>query len=251
MMIAVVVATWCCWWMSDEVDAQECDGQVTISQTGAQVFGNPCRGTERNGVAPTNPVSTNAGGPAVPAPPMAHKVVVVQGPDGPCVAAIPFAPIPLSPGGPTAPPTSGLNDPLLASTLERYLDEGYAPCAGSALPVVTPRLWAESWFREQVFPVPEPRIGVGRFVVGLEAFLETGATLSVSRTDASPFGPAALSLRSDVVVDWGDGRGEDEGPFESAGGPYPDGDIRHVYQRSGFYDVVLTQRWTLVPPLTG
>ena len=52
-------------------------------------------------------------------------------------------------------------------------------------------------------------------------------------------------MTSDVEVDWGDGRGEDEGPFESAGGPYPEGEIRHVYQRSGFYDVVVTQRWTL------
>jgi hypothetical protein len=29
----------------------------------------------------------------------------------------------------------------------------------------------------------------------------------------------------------------------SAGGPYPEGDLRHVFIRQGAYDIVVTQDW--------
>jgi hypothetical protein len=176
-----------------------------------------------------------------------YKPFVEVGGAEPCVAAVGYGPEEygmLADGSPDLVARAA-QEPVYAGLLEGYLDEGYAPCAGSAVPTITPRLWAESWVRAQVLPVPAPRIGAGRFVVGLEAFLETGTSLRLERVDASPFGSAVLSLRSDVVVDWGDGRGEDGGPFASVGGPYPGGDITHVYQEMGFYDVVVTQRWTL------
>ncbi|MBW3615720.1 MAG: hypothetical protein KY439_10500, partial [Actinobacteria bacterium] len=43
-------------------------------------------------------------------------------------------------------------------------------------------------------------------------------------------------------VDWGDGTVERN--IRRRGGPWPEGDITHVYTHVGTYTVTVTQRWT-------
>jgi hypothetical protein len=78
--------------------------------------------------------------------------------------------------------------------------------------------------------------------VGLRSYLETGAVTSHTMNGTTPFGPLELTAESTYTVDWGDGTVT--GPHTDPGGPYPDGRITHTYQRSGTYDIVVTQTWT-------
>jgi hypothetical protein len=120
---------------------------------------------------------------------------------------------------------------------------GYVLCPGADPVVITPEMWARSYLRDIDLPVPAPRIDPGVMIVGLESFLETGAPITQALTEpATPFGPATFSFDSTVTVDWGDGAVS--GPVASAGGPHPDGDLRHVYTSQGEYDIVVTQDWT-------
>jgi hypothetical protein len=120
---------------------------------------------------------------------------------------------------------------------------GFVPCPGADPIVLTPEMWARAYLRALQLPVPAPRIDPGVMIVGLESFLETGSPVTQGLTEpATPFGPASFSFASTVTVAWGDGA--TSGPIASAGGPYPDGDLRHVYTSQGEYDIVVTQDWT-------
>lgn len=130
-----------------------------------------------------------------------------------------------------------------ADEAERLFLLGLQPCPGVVVDLLTPELWARDYLRTVALPVPAPVIAPGEMLVGLEAFLETGSPVTHVVTEAAtPFGPATFSFESVVTVDWGDGS-EPTGPVATAGGPYPDGDLRHVYITQGTYDVVVTQDW--------
>lgn len=142
-------------------------------------------------------------------------------------------------GGHTEDQVRGITEQAAAGMISL----GMPYCPGSAAPTVTPAMWAVSYLRSIALPAPAPRIEPGRMLVGLEAFLETGASLTHGLTEpATPFGPASFTFTSVVTVDWGDGT--TTGPVASAGGAYPDGDLRHVYSTQGAYDIVVTQDWT-------
>jgi len=130
-----------------------------------------------------------------------------------------------------------------AAEVERLFQLGFVPCPGVEIQPITPELFARNYLRTVVLPVPAPQIRPGRMLVGLEAFLETGSPITYQLTEAAtPFGPATFDFTSTVTVDWGDG--DTTGPVATAGGPYPDGDLTHVYIYDGAYDVVVTQDWT-------
>ena len=57
-------------------------------------------------------------------------------------------------------------------------------------------------------------------------------------------GHLILQATSTLTVDWGDGAVD--GPLETTGGPWPEGDIVHVYESVGVVDVTVTQTWSVV-----
>jgi hypothetical protein len=130
-----------------------------------------------------------------------------------------------------------------AAAVASLIGLGLGPCPDAPVVPFTPELYALAYLRAIELPVPAPRIDPGVMLVGLESFLEVGSPITYDLGEpGTPFGPATFTFSSTVTVDWGDG--EVTGPVASAGGPYPDGDLRHVYTRQGSYDVVVTQDWT-------
>lgn len=100
---------------------------------------------------------------------------------------------------------------------------------------------ALAWQRAPL-PTPSPTIAPGRAIVGKQAFLETGGQLHFSHRESTPIGELRIEATGRYYVDWGDG--ERTGPHSVEGKPWPDGEIKHDYQRAGRYDVVVTEQWT-------
>lgn len=61
-------------------------------------------------------------------------------------------------------------------------------------------------------------------------------------TRATPLGDIAIEATAVYYVDWGD---ETTGPHAGPGGPWPNGNISHVYADQGPVDVVVTAKWTV------
>jgi len=128
-----------------------------------------------------------------------------------------------------------------ANTYDAMITLGWLPCPGVEGVPVTPTAWILEYIRAIDLPVPMPEIEPGEMLVGLEAFLETGSLRTQTIDDRSPFGPVQVVLTSEVMVVWGDGTVTDW--TTAPDGPYPDGEITHVWTRQGHYDVTVTQRW--------
>ena len=110
------------------------------------------------------------------------------------------------------------------------------------LPPPPPGLVAEKTIVNLPLPVPDPEIDPGHAITGLRAYLETGDQRTHTwRSIPTVLGPLRVEATSTYTVRWGDGTVT--GPHGSTGGEYPDGDITHVYQRTGVVDVGVTQRW--------
>jgi hypothetical protein len=114
--------------------------------------------------------------------------------------------------------------------------------SGDTPSAATPPFIRNAAVRQQLGS-PAPRIQPGRAIAGKVAFLEIGGAGPRSFDLADPLGgPGAhVDARPTYRVDWGDGTVIET---SSNGGPWPDGDVTHVYQRSGHYDVIVTARWT-------
>lgn len=117
------------------------------------------------------------------------------------------------------------------------------PAGPAAGPQLDPAAFVRNYLNAVPLPEPAPRIAPGRMLVGWRAFLEVGGGLDFDFTDATAFGPLEIEAQAMVHVDWGDGSGRD-GPYASLGGPFPDGDITHVYINPGDYDVDVTLAWS-------
>jgi hypothetical protein len=174
---------------------------------------------------------------AVPAPPPEHLIeqpVLRTGPDGLCI------------GWRTAdlgrPP---LEPELLGVATQLFLwqraDIPMCPDAEAPAPLPAPEVVAAEVVRRMELPVPRPRIEPGKMLVGLRAYLETGGRTDFGHVEDTPLGPIEVTAGAVVHVDWGDGTVT--GPHHSTGGPHPTGDITHVYQDSGRYDIVVRYEW--------
>ena len=143
----------------------------------------------------------------------------------------------------------------LASELQflRWL-RVYPVCPGvDGPPTTTPEIEAESFIRRISFPTAVPTIAPGSLPVGLEAYLETGIPSTVTPAPhPTPFGELRVTATAEIYVDWDDPHdatdGED-GPYLVDGrpaepGPYPTGEIRHVYQYDGRHQVRVRYVWT-------
>ena len=118
-------------------------------------------------------------------------------------------------------------------------------CYLSQLPPTTlsPGAAAQMVWRDQMkLPPPQPYIAPGKAITGLRAFLEIRGPRTATQS-FNVFG-YALTINATVSsydVDWGDGswsRG-----LTSSGGPWPGGDVRHVYTTQGTYTVKVLERW--------
>jgi hypothetical protein len=103
-----------------------------------------------------------------------------------------------------------------------------------------PVVVAEQVVRTISFPAPEPQIEPGRMLVGLTAYLDAGPPLDHAHHEDTALGPITITATARTTVDWGDGTVTEH---ESAGGPWPDGDITHVYRDPGSYTVTVTYTW--------
>lgn len=92
-------------------------------------------------------------------------------------------------------------------------------------------------------PVPRPQIDPGYAITGLRAYLESGDRPTRTWSEIpTVLGPLRVEASSTYTIRWGDGTVT--GPHTSPGGEYPDGDVTHVYQRTGTVDVAVTQNWS-------
>ncbi|MBI2709181.1 MAG: hypothetical protein HYX34_05745 [Actinobacteria bacterium] len=120
---------------------------------------------------------------------------------------------------------------------------GGTVCLGPlGVPAFDPAAFAEQYLRDVPLPVPDPTIPPGRMIVAFPATVVTTTPVTFDTTAPSPFGPLRIRARADIVVDWGDG--EQTGPYDHPGEPYPNGHIVHRYASAGRYDVTVTYRWT-------
>lgn len=77
-------------------------------------------------------------------------------------------------------------------------------------------------------PRPDPNIDPGWALTGMPAYLEVNADTTFDETvtgEAIPV-PVTVAGEGSYRVEWGDGTAD---TYHSGGGPYPDGDIVHVY----------------------
>ena len=127
--------------------------------------------------------------------------------------------------------------------------QSYSVCPDApTLPTTTPAMEAAEFLRQIDLPVPTPYVQPDALPVGFEAYLETGAptTRTYGPVD-TPFGPLTLTATAEVYVDWDDPHDDvdgEHGPYTGQPGPHPDGEITHVYQHHGTYDIAVRYVWT-------
>lgn len=108
--------------------------------------------------------------------------------------------------------------------------------------VLTPQEVAVGVVEAFPFPAPQPYIAPGRAITGLRAFLEPRSPTTVSDVRPTPLGEIRLDATGVYYVNWGDAK---TGPHPGPGGPWPSGNISHVYTDRGVYDVEVTVAWSV------
>ncbi|MGI8685998.1 MAG: hypothetical protein ACR2MO_13080 [Acidimicrobiales bacterium] len=98
-------------------------------------------------------------------------------------------------------------------------------------------------------PAPAPHIAPGWAITGKLGFLEPNLPVPVvagkptlTDTRATELGDMSLTATAVYRVDWGDA---ETGPHDGPGGPWPAGNITHLWTDMGTYDVVVTAEWTV------
>jgi hypothetical protein len=97
---------------------------------------------------------------------------------------------------------------------------------------------------------PAPSIAPGYALAGKLGYLETHAPTTRQFSNPTPLGPLTIAARGTFLVDWGDGTGS-QGPYDTAGAPWPDGQITHAWDDVGRYDVTVVEVWTATWSLAG
>jgi len=123
----------------------------------------------------------------------------------------------------------------------------YPPCLPPVAAAPDPEAVVIDVLERFPLPAPEPSIAPGRAITGLRAYLEPNldAPVEAGRTTwrgtrSTVLGEVAIVGVGRYVVDWGD---EVTGPHTGPGGPYPNGNISHVWTTMGTYDVGVTVEW--------
>lgn len=152
-------------------------------------------------------------------------------------------------------------DEQLQSELQffRFLQGGNPVCPDAEIPPgTTPPLEAARFLQRIDLPLPTPEVRPGRLPVGLDSYLEIGSpTERTYGPEPTPFGDLTLTATAEVFVDWDDPHDDvdgEEGPYRidlgdgvsrpAVPGPHPTGEITHLYQHDGFYEISVRLEWT-------
>lgn len=105
---------------------------------------------------------------------------------------------------------------------------------------------AEVWQHVEDLPVPTLSIRPDFAITGKPVYLEIGGAGTWTRTVDNPIGDdVVITATSEYVIDWGDPTYPTTDVTRSQGGPYPDGDVTHVYTHEAERtEIRVTQRWT-------
>lgn len=116
-------------------------------------------------------------------------------------------------------------------------------------PATEAQIAADVW--QQVEDLPSPTVTVqpkAYAIAGKKVYLQISGPQTWTRTIDNPIGDdVVITATSDYVIDWGDPTDDASrnDVTTSQGGPYPDGDITHVYvEKSPKTTITVTQRWT-------
>ena len=154
-------------------------------------------------------------------------------------------------------PTDGVRTDLITQNIldVHGLPLEYPPCPeqprapGQPALAETPSMIARREWERVALPTPQPAIAPGRAITGKLAYLETKGNTAHTHTSNTVLGQLVIVATGSYVIDWGDG--EKSGPHSFEGKPWPDGQITHNYMNVGYYDVVVTERWTATWRLGG
>lgn len=124
-----------------------------------------------------------------------------------------------------------------------HVDPPPCPSHGPTPPVATPGTLAQQFWDVRVLPAPTPKVVPDYGIVGKRVFLQIGGEPAKTFTVPDPLGPTiTITAASHYVVDWGDGTTTET---TSQGGPYPHGDITHVYGNDApSVTIRVRQRWS-------
>jgi len=105
---------------------------------------------------------------------------------------------------------------------------------------------ADVWQHVEDLPVPTLDVQPDFAVTGKPVYLQITGASTWSRTIDNPIGDdVVITATSDYVIDWGDPTAPKPDVTTSQGGPYPDGDVTHVYtHKTPRTEIRVTQRWT-------
>lgn len=136
----------------------------------------------------------------------------------------------------SATPFSQTRINQVATRNQRIKDLQYPSCA------LLPKEQAENAINKVVLPTPVLEIDPGWAITGLPAYLETKGTTTYEAV--IPVGSLNFNVKAtgQYFVDWGDGTGQ-WGPYDFEGLPWPEGQIKHVYQYTGNYTVTVRELW--------
>lgn len=110
-------------------------------------------------------------------------------------------------------------------------------------------LAGQMWQRAASPPPPTPlAVSPGKALAGLRAYLEIGGEVPATETLATPIGSLTFTMTPRYVVSWGDG---ETTSTSSQGGPYPSGDITHVYRDAGDTTITVDAYWRATWTLAG
>ena len=119
-------------------------------------------------------------------------------------------------------------------------------CPPDAVDVPDPgTIAAVTWQDVKNLPVPSLDIDPDYALAGKEVYLEIGGGQSCTETVDNPIGDDIVIIAtSEYVIDWGDPRHPEPTVTRSQGGPWPDGDVTHVYSdETRARTITVTQRW--------
>jgi hypothetical protein len=130
--------------------------------------------------------------------------------------------------------------------LSHNLGETFGTCPPAAAPGAAappppnPAVVAQDFWNTTPLPVPQPTIPPGWAITGKPAYLVTGGTVAPpTYTYATPLGTLTITAHGSYTVNWGDGT--TNGPFDTEGLPYPNGNIAHTYDNVGTVTVTLNE----------
>jgi hypothetical protein len=152
-------------------------------------------------------------------------------------------------------PSQALANAITAAYWQQWsvLVGRYPACPSAASPALAAWALAASWWLSEgrdLLPRPSPWVAPGYALAGHPGYLEARVQLRPVFDNPTPLGDLRVAAWGQVWVDWGDAGGW-QGPFATAGGPWPDGTLTHTWDWAGTYDLKVQVRWGATWALAG